>query len=354
MDGAQDFDLALRLMNQWNGSRENSNVIHIHKPLYHWRAWELSTAESIDAKPWAQQAAARAQAAHLERSGLGGTVAPSAIRGLNDVHPQAKVRPDEVCVIIPTAGTVDDEGLRFVDKAVASIRECRGGSDLQIVVVTTGTLDPIAGVDQQVVAPEGNFNFSRVINIGRRHTTRPWLLLLNDDTQAASPDAVIRMLETASIPGVGIVGARLVYPDGRLQHAGIVMLPSGPTHVFIGARGDYPGYFGSTLTPRNYSAVTAAAMVVSSELFDALGGFDEEFARDYNDVDFCLRAWESGTRVAWTPYATFIHHEGASLVRRTPDPDESALFARRWGSLEFDPFYSPALHESLGRLYQPR
>ena len=354
MDGAQDFDLALRLMHQWDGSRENSNVIHIHKPLYHWRAWEHSTAESIDAKPWAQQAAARAQQAHLERSGLGGTVAPSAIRGLNDVHPQAKVRPDEVCVIIPTAGTVDDYGIPFVDQAVSSIRECRGGSDLQIVVVTTGTLDPIAGVDQQVVAPDGSFNFARVINVGRRHTTRPWLFLLNDDTQAASPDAVSRILETASIPGVGIVGARLVYPDGRLQHAGIVMLPSGPTHVFIGARGDYPGYFGSTLTPRNYSAVTAAAMLVKTELFDALGGFDEEFARDYNDVDFCLRAWESGSRVAWSPYATFIHHEGASLVRRTPDPSESALFARRWGSIEVDPFYSPALHEGLGRLYQPR
>jgi GT2 family glycosyltransferase len=349
MDGAQDFDLALRLMPGW--SREN--VVHVPKPLYHWRSWEQSTAQSIQAKPWAQQAAARAQYAHLLRSGLGGEVEPSTVAGLNEVHPEISVDPAEVCIIIPTAGVTDDAGVRFVDRAVDSLRDAHGGGDVEIVVVTTGDLQPIAGVDQQVTAPEGDFNFSRVINAGRQQTRQPWLLLLNDDIEAASPDVIMNLLETASIPGVGVVGSRLIYPDGRLQHAGIVILPSGPTHPFIGARAGHPGYFGSTLTPRNHAAVTAAAMLVRTSVFDSLGGFDEEFARDFNDVDFCLRAWEAGSRVAWTPYATFIHHEGVSLVRRSPDPRESELFSRRWGSMLPDPWYSGALHQSLGRLYQP-
>ncbi len=120
------------------------------------------------------------------------------------------------------------------------------------------------------------------------------------------------------------------YPDGRLQHAGIVLLPSGPTHVHIAKPGNYPGYFGSTLTPRNYSAVTAAAMLTPTEAFDELGGFDTTFARDFNDVDYCLRLRAAGYRVAWTPYAHLTHHEGASIVRKAADPAELAAFRERW------------------------
>ena len=137
----------------------------------------------------------------------------------------------------------------------------------------------------------------------------------------------------------------------RLQHVGMTLLPSGPTHPFIGAPGREYGYFGSALTPRNHSAVTAAAMLVRTELFDELGGFDTAFARDYNDVDFCLRARARGYRVAWTPYAHFIHHEGASIVRRKSDPAEQALFLQRWGSMR-DPYYSPALNPRLDRIYE--
>ena len=350
MDGAQDFDLALRLSTGWT----SRDVLHIPLPLYHWRAWSQSTAESIDAKPWAQQATARAQEAHLQRTGIGGEVRSSPIAGLNDIHPRPAIRPAQVCVIIPTVGTRAPDSERFVDRAVRSLRRADGGADLEIVVVTTGELDSIDGVQRQVVAPPGPFNFSRVINIGREQTTRPWLLLLNDDTEVASADSVERMLELTGLPGVGVIGATLVYPDSRLQHVGMVVLPSGPTHAFIGAAAGERGYFGSTLTPRNYAAVTAAAMLVDAAVFDQLGGFDEEFARDFNDVDFCLRAWRVGSRVAWTPYATFIHHEGASLVRRTADRDETELFHRRWPTATPDPWYSPALHQTLDRLYQPR
>jgi GT2 family glycosyltransferase len=135
----------------------------------------------------------------------------------------------------------------------------------------------------------------------------------------------------------------------------MVLLPTGPTHARIGKPGGDTGYFGSTLTPRNFSAVTAAAMLVRANVFDSLRGFDVTFARDYNDVDFCLRAGATGHRVAWTPYAHFIHHEGVSIVRRVPDPTEQRIFTERWAdALARDPYYSPALHASIERLYEPR
>ncbi len=131
------------------------------------------------------------------------------------------------------------------------------------------------------------------------------------------------------------------------------MLPSGPTHVHIAKPGNFPGYFGSTLTPRNYSAVTAAALLTSTEAFDAVGGFDTAFARDFNDVDYCLRLREAGYRVAWTPYAHLTHHEGASIVRKAAEAKELSEFQSRWSThSNADPYYSQALTQHLERIYE--
>ena len=180
-------------------------------------------------------------------------------------------------------------------------------------------------------------------------------MLLNDDTTVAEPEPITRLLEVGQNPGVGITGAKLTYPDGRLQHVGMVMLPSGPTHPWISKSGNEYGYFGATLTPRNYSAVTAAVLLVRTELFDQLNGLDTVFARDFNDVDFCLRMRELGYRVAWTPYAHFTHHEGASLIRKGSDPTEAQLFAQRWSAkYQVDPYYSVALKTELDRMYEAK
>lgn len=352
MDGAQDFDLALRLLPQL------TNVVHLPRPYYHWRAWSESTALTIDAKPWAQDAAARVQREHLQRTFGGGDVTPSRIPGLNEVHPRLISTP-RVSVIIPTIGTPNDrDSGRYVDDAVASLAQSEQNIDLEFVIVTTGVIpDVTADIGrhsiQHVVYETEQFNFSEAINLGRRTATAEWLLILNDDTTVAEPNPVTRMLEIGQIEGVGIVGCKLTYPDTRLQHVGLVLLPSGPTHVWIGKPAKEPGYFGSTLTPRNYLAVTAAAMLARTRIFDELDGFDESFARDFNDVDFCLRAHRAGHRIGWTPYAHLTHHEGASMARRKADPRESAMFTQRWGSIyPVDPYYSPALNPALERIYE--
>jgi GT2 family glycosyltransferase len=346
MDGAQDFDMALRLLPHID------RVVHIPLPLYHWRAWSQSTAHSIEAKPWAQEATARVQRDHLERVFGGGSVTPSAVPGLNDVHPNVTDTP-VVSVIIPTAGATDKHGRRLVDQAIASLRASEHTIDFHIIVVTTGAVLPIPGADTTIDYHGDRFNFAEAINQGRAAATGEYLLLLNDDTSCISETPALRLLEIAQVEGVGIVGAKLTYPDGRLQHVGLIALPSGPTHCWIGKPGKFPGYFGSTLTPRNYSAVTAAAMLVRTSVFDAVGGFDPVFARDFNDVDFCLRVQQHGYRVAWTPYAHFTHHEGASMARRHADPREAAMFQERWAdAMAVDPFYSPALNPQLERLYE--
>ncbi|MDC3376514.1 glycosyltransferase [Candidatus Nanopelagicales bacterium] len=347
MDGAQDFDLALRLLPHLE------NVRHVPHPLYHWRAWSGSTALTIDAKPWAQTATARAQQEHLDRHG-GGSVEPSSVPGLNSVHPDVHGSP-LVSVIIPTIGTTPTSGAtRFVDTAIKSLRNAEQQCRLEIVVVTTGELAAIPGADAQIVyQPSNGFNFAEAVNLGRAHAAGDYLLLLNDDTTAVTPDPVFRLLELGQIPGVGAVGAKLTYPDGRLQHSGIVLLPSGPTHVNIGKPGAYAGYFGSTFTPRNYSAVTAAAMLTTTAAFDAVRGFDTAFARDFNDVDYCLRLGAIGYRVAWTPYAHLTHHEGASIVRKVADRVELGEFQARWSDVcSVDPYYSPALNPSLERIFE--
>ena len=353
MDGAQDFDLALRLLPRLG------SVVRIAHPLYHWRAWSESTALTIDAKPWAQLAAARAQQEHLDRTFGGGRVEPSSTQGLNEVHPKVVGTP-RVSVIIPTIGTRNVSGdARFVDDAVASLARLEQSVELEIVIVTTGVIPDVHVEDlgrhtlTHVVYEAAKFNFADAINTGRGAASGEYLLLLNDDTTVEEPNPVVRLLELGQISEVGVTGAKLSYPDSALQHVGIVLLPSGPTHPWIGKSAKWPGYFGSTLTPRNYAAVTAAAFVVRTSVFDEVGGFDSAFAHDYNDVDFCLRVQQAGYRVAWTPYAHFTHYEGATMARKQADPVEHALFSQRWSALlHEDPYYSPALNPELARIYE--
>ncbi len=352
MDGAQDFDLALRLLPQL--AAPSANVIHIPLPLYHWRAWSESTALSIEAKPWAQQSAARAQQDYLNTAFQGGTVEPSQVQGLNEIHPATP--KTKVTVIIPTALTVNHKTKKpFVFAAIDTLKQQETHTDFEIIVVTTNEQAPIPGADKQVTYITDNFNFAQAINLGAENADpqSEYLLLLNDDTEAIEPNPITRMLEIAQIENVAAVGAKLSYPDRKLQHIGIVMLPSGPTHPFIAKSKSEYGYFGSALTPRNYSAVTAAAMLTSKKAFEEVHGFDTQFARDFNDVDYCLKLRAKNYRIAWTPYAHFTHHEGVSIHRKAANPQEAQLFNDRWQNEQVsDPYYSPALNPKLERMYE--
>ena len=352
MDGAQDFDLALRLIPQL--AAPQAHVVHLPLPLYHWRAWSESTALTIEAKPWAQQAAARAQQDYLNTAFGGGTVGPSQVQGLNKIHPSTpKTR---VSVIIPSALTVNPKTKQpFVIAAIETLNRQERHTDFEVIVVTTNEQPQIPGADKQVTYITSNFNFSEAINLGAENAdpTSEYLLLLNDDTEAIEPNPITRMLEIAQIENVAAVGAKLSYPDGKLQHIGIVILHGGPTHPFISQSKNEYGYFGSALTPRNYSAVTAAAILTGKQAFEEVNGFDTRFAQDFNDVDYCLKLRAKNYRIAWTPYAHFTHHEGVSIHRKAANPQEAQIFNDRWQNEQVtDPYYSPALNPKLERMYE--
>ena len=356
-DGAQDHDLALRLV------RAQAHVSHQPGVLYHWRAWSGSTASGIQAKPWAQEAAASVQGEHLRALGYQPRVTPSAVPGLNEVHLEVLGEP-LLSIIIPTASKATSTpggSPTYVEQCLRTIRPLGGWCNLEIVVVHTG---PVSPRQQKVFDefgaivvpyPESQFNFSVAINAGVAVSSGEFVLLLNDDTEIRQPGSLRAMLEYAQLPGVGAVGARLTYPDGRNQHSGILLVDGLPTHPFHGHDGRNPGYFGSNLTPRNYLAVTGAALMTTREAFDRLGGLDEAWPKDYQDVDFCLRLRQHGLRVTYTPYAQLVHHESASLVRSAPDPGDTALFRLKWATQhQLDPYYSALLRQDIPALYEPQ
>jgi GT2 family glycosyltransferase len=355
-DGAQDHDLAFRMI------RDGAVVTHVPGVLYHWRAWEQSTASGIQAKPWAQTAAARVQRDHLAAIGFPGVVEPSPVPGLNEIHPGVLGRP-RVSVVIPTMSrpiAPGSPGQTHVAVCLQSLQRMGGWSHVETIVVHTG--EPTLGqrrlleelADHLVVHAPGSFNFSEAINLGADRATGEYLLILNDDTQVHRPNSIRSMLEIAQLPGVGAVGARLTYPDGRNQHSGILFLGGLPSHASHLARSRDAGYFGAIITPRNYLAVTGAALMTPLLTFRGCGGLDPALPGDFQDIDYCLRLRERGLRIAYTPYAHFVHAQGASMARRTPTLVDAALFLSRWGpSVGTDPYYSPMLDQQFPHMYEP-
>jgi GT2 family glycosyltransferase/glycosyltransferase involved in cell wall biosynthesis len=348
---AQDYDLALRLLPRLK------TVVHIPRALYHWRAkWDASSFDG-EVDQLAQDADALVQLDHLERTFGGGSVTPSSTRGINRVHPRID-ETTKVSVILPTIGKEDGRGWRLVDTAVRSLMESESRLNLEFIVITAGAMEEVRMENlhghtlRHIDYPAEIFNFAEKINLGCSVATGEYLLLLNDDTEVISPNPVSRMLEIGQIPEVAVTGCLLTFPDGRMQHAGIIMSGDGPYHCWSHCDSEEKGYFGSTLVPRNFSAVTASVVLIRASVFRDLGGFDTQFPMTFNDVDFCLRAIEHGYRVAWTPYAHWTHFENASL-QRVGNPVGQDLFDSRWQEkYRVDPFYSPALNPRANQLFR--
>ncbi|NJP08449.1 MAG: glycosyltransferase family 2 protein [Leptolyngbyaceae cyanobacterium RU_5_1] len=312
-DGSQDYDLVLRVVEQ------TQHIHHIPKILYHWRIIPTSVTSGEAAKPWAYEAARRAIADMVARSPYPGRVEAGPRAGFHRVRRNIIGQP-LISIIIPSAGTPVETAAGTqcaLERCVHSIRERSTYRNVEIVLVDgydipDRTLQAIAGSDLELVRCAEPFNFAQRINIGAAQARGDVLLLLNDDVEVITPDWLESMLEFAQQQEIGAVGAKLFFPDGKLQHVGVMVLGGNPGHAFRNVDGDHPGYFCSNLVNRNYLAVTAACLMMRRELFVQLGGMDESFPLNYNDVDLCLKAHQAGYRHVVTPYAQLVHYESIS------------------------------------------
>lgn len=351
-EGSQDYDLALRCVDRL----QPEQIRHIPQILYHWRMVGGSLAAIPDAKPYAKEAARRALADHCQRSGMPGKVVPCpenteshrVIHALPEPAPLASI-------IIPTRDRVE-----LLKRCVESIQARTDYAAFEIIIVDNGSVEEgtlaffrtIERQNVRVVAESGPFNYSRLNNRAAAKANGDVLVFLNNDTEIDEPGWLAEMISHAARAEVGAVGARLWYPDGTLQHGGVVLGLGGVAgHAFPHIPRGHPGYFNRAMLQQNCSAVTGACLAVRKAVFEELGGLDEvNLGVTFNDIDFCLRLTERGYRVVWTPYANLIHHESASRGHQRT-PEEQAEFLRAadymqqtWGAqLMHDPFYNPNL-----------
>jgi GT2 family glycosyltransferase len=347
-DGAQDYDLLLRVMER------TRRIHHIPRVLYHWRKGAGSAAQSNAGKPWAVDAGRRALEDYAARSGAKSQVLSGPAPGMYRFRRAIRGEP-LVSLVIPTTGRPrgrDD----LLARCLRSLSKTTWSNFEVVLSADGGELSPpargaLTGLRHTVVryAAAGPFNFARKVNHGVRHASGEHIVLFNDDLEVVTPEWLTAMLEYSQEPEIGAVGAKLLYPDGRIQHVGMLVGVCGlAAHAFHQAPGRSAGYFGSAVVPRNCSAVTAACLMTRRALFDQLGGLDESLPVDFNDVDFCLRLRSAGFRIVFTPYAELVHHESTSIGRRQQSARELALVRERWGrTLEQDPYYNP----NLSRLF---
>lgn len=365
LEGAQDHDLALRVVEHSDASR----IVHIPRVLYHWRAAGGSTALSIGEKSYATQAGLKAVGDHLERTGAKAQVEYADPRtGHYRVRYTLLDSQALVSIIIPTRDQVG-----ILKACLNSIFKTTTYKSYEIIIIDNGskeqkTFDYFASLPQdrvKVIRHDAPFNYSELNNIGANTAGGDYLCLMNNDITIITPEWIEEMLSFAQLPDIGCVGARLWYPNRTLQHAGVILGIGGVAgHAWKGMDKTSTGYFSRAVHHQSLSAVTAACLMIRSETYHAVGGLDETIAVAFNDVDFCLRVLKAGYRNIWTPYAEMIHHESASRgAELTPQQrkrfaDEVDLMTTRWGDrLLRDPAYNPNLtldYEDFSLAWPPR
>ena len=337
-DGAQDYDLFFRI------TERTSKIHHVPRVLYHWRRSDASTADNIRRKPHSLETGRLAVEAHLRRTGKQGHVA---VDWRNHGYWIKRDIPDakRISIIIPARDRID-----LLRRCIESITTRTNYEPYEIVVVDNDSSSAeareyFANFKHRLLRYSGPFNFSAINNFAVQETDSPWLLFLNNDTEAIEPSWLTAMAEHVQRPEVGAVGARLLFSDETVQHAGIVLGVGGiAEHAFRGFPAESPGVGRQLQIMRNYSAVTGACLMTRREVFEEVGGFDEErLPVTFNDVDLCLKMRRAGYLIVYTPYAKLYHHEGASR-RRSVEPMETRVMQERWGELlANDPYYNPNL-----------
>lgn len=355
-EGSQDHDLILRFSEATGPSR----IRHIPHILYHWRSHQDSTARAATVKSYAHTASRKAVQDHLERKGVSAEVVRAECHyTYNRVIYPIPPSPPLVSVIIPIRNRADllkgcAEGILFrTDYSCIELIIIDNGSDDPETLRYLEELETNARV--RVIRSDGPFNYSSLNNEGVRRAAGEILGFLNNDLEVISPGWLREMVSHAIRPEIGVVGARLLYPNGRVQHAGVILGVGGVAeHAFRGFDARDPGYSSRLQLTQNYSAVTGACMLTRREVFDAAGGFDAvNLAVAYNDVDYCLKVQELGYRVLWVPYAELFHLESASrgFEERASDRErltgEAEYLRKRWRkALLADPCYNPNLSKA--------
>ncbi|HVU35386.1 MAG TPA: glycosyltransferase [Opitutaceae bacterium] len=367
-EGSQDWDLAMRVVERTAPDR----IRHIPKILYHWRSVPGSTAMLIGAKSYATQAAEKVITEHFARVGIAATISPT--KGSYwRVHYPLPPAPPRVTLVIPTRNR-----LAVLRPCIESLREKTTYPNFEILIVDNDSDDPetleylgritdagsalsetpdvtansggrLAPV--RVVRFPGEFNYSAINNFGVTQTDAPVIALLNNDLEVINGDWLEEMVSHALRPEIGCVGAKLYYPNDRIQHAGVILGIGGvAAHAWQSHPRGAAGQAHRNLLQQNLSAVTAACLVIRREVYLEVGGLDEKLRVAFNDVDFCLKVRAAGYRNFWTPYAELYHHESASrgaedtLEKRDRFRGEVEYVMSKWGDLlQNDPAYNPNL-----------
>lgn len=351
-EGPQDYDLALRCIEHL----QSHQIIHIPRILYHSRIHAADITGNLGAKFCATTSGLRAINDHFRRT------CPGAIAELINEIDGYRVRfpmpepASTVSIVIPTRNK-----RHLIQACIESILAKTNYPNYEIIVVDNNSdqndaLDYLRSLENirniKVMRDERPFNFSALNNRAVVESEAEFVLLLNNDIVVISPDWINELVSIAARPGVGAVGARLWYPDHRLQHGGVILGVGGVAgHAHLGLPYGDPGYFGRAALMQAMSAVTAACMLIRRSLYLAAGGLDEQnLAVSFNDVDFCLKVREMGYRNVWTPFAELYHHESASRGRDLlPDKrkrfkaEVNFMLAKWRDVLQCDPAYNPNL-----------
>lgn len=350
-DGAQDYDFIFRCTEQ------AEKICHIPKVLYHWRCHQDSTASNPESKLYAFEAGSRAIMAHYERVGIGAVKVEKGV-DYGIYHTKYKIDGEPlVSVIIPNKDHTAD-----LDLCIRPMLTKGTWKHLEFVVVENNSTDPetfryYERIQQEfpnvrVVTWEREFNYSAINNFGVSFSKGPYLLFMNNDIEQIAEDFVEEMLGICQRDDVGVVGARLLYEDDTIQHAGVVVGFGGIAgHTFIGLHKAENSYFHRAMCAQDYSAVTAACMMSKKDVFEAAGGFSEDLAVAFNDIDYCMKVRAQEKLVVYAPYAVLHHYESKSRgLEDTPEKvarfnREIAIFAKKWPEIlkKGDPYYNPNL-----------
>lgn len=348
--GAEDYDLALRYIEKI----DSRAIRHIPKVLYRRRSHPEEIAPGVEVNSSVTAASHRALQEHLDRTGVKATVDSTPIG--NEVHYSLPEIPPLVSLIIPTRN-----GLNLLKTCLNSIQAKTAYPNFEILVVDNGSDDPatidyMAGLKSsariRVLHDARPFNYAELNNSAVQEARGELICLLNNDTEVIEEQWLTEMVSIALQPRVGFVGAKLLYPDGTIQHAGVILGIRGvAAHVLKRAPGDSPGYFNRAKHIGTFSVLTGACLVVKKNVFLETGGFDSQnLAIAFNDIDLCLRVRELGYRNIFTPHALLYHHESASrgmedtAEKKVRFAKEVKFMKKRWGNeLLHDPAYNPNL-----------